>query len=259
MIDIDQLTKEYPPYLQGFKLSILREYLQYKILLAIFKSSLANKLCFLGGTALRIVYGNQRFSEDLDFDNFNLTTDEFITLSQEVKKSLEIEGYEIEIKNIFKEVFRCYIKIPKLLKDQNLSNLKDEKIVIQIDTTPQNFKFKADSFLLDKFDVFGNILVVPVSLLLSQKISAFLNRKTVKGRDIFDISFLLQKEVKPDLNYTSQKLKLIDNKDIVEALINKVNTLDLKKIASDVIPFLFNSDEAERIYNFTSVIKFKLD
>jgi len=258
MIDINQLTKEYPPSLQNFKLSILREYLQYKILQTIFKSSVSSKLCFMGGTALRIVYNNQRFSEDLDFDNFGLTVDEFITLSSEVKKSLELEGYEVEVKNVFRQVFRCYIKIPRLLKDQGLSNLDDEKIVIQIDTTPQNFEFQPETFLLDKFDVFANISVTPVDILLSQKVAAFLNRKATKGRDLFDIVFLLQRDIKPNMQYLNQKINLSSHEEVKSALMNKADELDLKAVASDVMPFLFNSEEADRIYSFTTYIDNKL-
>ena len=81
MLSINQIEKYYPESLRGFKRNILREYLQYKILDIIFNSRLAPKLSFLGGTALRIVHGNNRFSEDLDFDNFQLTETDFVQLT----------------------------------------------------------------------------------------------------------------------------------------------------------------------------------
>ena len=80
MITLDQILAAYPENLRAFKESILKEYLQYKILNSIFNSEHANKLAFLGGTALRIVYGSTRFSEDLDFDNFALTETVFTDL-----------------------------------------------------------------------------------------------------------------------------------------------------------------------------------
>ncbi len=55
--------------LRGFKRFILREYLQRKLLQILFDSEYANELCFLGGTYLRIVHRNIRFSTDLDFNN----------------------------------------------------------------------------------------------------------------------------------------------------------------------------------------------
>ena len=71
MISLHNIEQFYPENLRGFKRNMLREYLQFKILEIIFNSRLAPKLSFIGGTALRIVHENTRFSEDLDFDNFN--------------------------------------------------------------------------------------------------------------------------------------------------------------------------------------------
>ena len=73
MLTLSQITEQYAEALRPFKRNILREYLQYKILEIMFASEYATKLSFLGGTALRIVYGNTRFSADVDFDNFRLT------------------------------------------------------------------------------------------------------------------------------------------------------------------------------------------
>jgi len=77
----------------------MREYLQYKILEIIFGTNQAAKLSFLGGTAIRMLHGNKRFSEDLDFDNFGLKEKEFENLATELHKKLKMEGYNVEIKN----------------------------------------------------------------------------------------------------------------------------------------------------------------
>lgn len=77
MLDFKEIKNQYPPNLQRFERSILREYQQYKILQAILNSQFASKLSFLGGTALRVIHGNNRFSEDIDLDNFDLSWKEF--------------------------------------------------------------------------------------------------------------------------------------------------------------------------------------
>ena len=77
MLEFQQIVQQYPENLQHLKRSILREYLQYKILQGVFDSKHASMISFLGGTALRIVYGNTRFSEDIDLDNFGLSWSEF--------------------------------------------------------------------------------------------------------------------------------------------------------------------------------------
>src|SRR5665647_2695599 len=107
MLSINEIKKYYPANLIGFDRGILREYLQYKILDIIFKQEISSKLVFLGGTAIKICYGSSRFSEDLDFDNFGLTPDEFTSLSVIIKKELELEGYAVEMRNVFKGAFHC--------------------------------------------------------------------------------------------------------------------------------------------------------
>lgn len=72
MLDLEQIKDQYPAALQGYERAILREYLQYKILQAVFESKHASQISFMGGTALRILHGNNRFSEDIDLDNLGL-------------------------------------------------------------------------------------------------------------------------------------------------------------------------------------------
>lgn len=73
MLDLSQIATYYPPALLPFSRFMLREYLQHKLLQLIYESQYADRFIFLGGTCLRIVYGNQRFSEDLDFVNTGIT------------------------------------------------------------------------------------------------------------------------------------------------------------------------------------------
>ena len=70
MLSYNSIQSAYPISLHSKGRFIIREYLQYKLLEIIYTSIFATKLIFLGGTNLRIVHGNQRFSEDLDFDIF---------------------------------------------------------------------------------------------------------------------------------------------------------------------------------------------
>src|SRR3989344_6174307 len=97
MISIEEIKKFYPSDIHKYNRGLLREYLQYLILSLIFSHKIGRKLTFLGGTCLRIVYGSKRFSEDLDFDNKNLTEGEFTLLSQYIAKELEKLGLKVEI------------------------------------------------------------------------------------------------------------------------------------------------------------------
>ncbi len=249
MFSLEQIEQYYPENLRIFKKNILREYLQYKILEIIFNSKLSDKLSFLGGTALRIVYDNHRFSEDLDFDNFGLTKKEFIFLAEEIKNKLQKEGYLPEVRNVFKDAYRCYIKIPHILFENKISNLLEEKIMIQVDTASHNFDYKPDKKILNKFEIFTQIFITPLDILLSQKIYAVLNRKRPKGRDFFDIVFLLSK-IKPNYDYLSEKVFVKNDNDLKKKLFLYTRKFDFDALAKDVKPFLFNPSDSKRVKMF---------
>lgn len=253
MLSLQEIEKYYPENLKDFKRNILREYLQYKILQIIFNSKYANKLSFLGGTALRIVHGNTRFSEDLDFDNFGLEEKEFNEISLLVEKQLELEGYEVEVRNVYKGAYRCYLKMPKLLFDSGLSGYKEEKILIQLDTAPHGFHYVPDKVILNKFDVFTEINVTPLGVILSQKIFAIFNRKALKGRDFFDAVFLFAK-TQPDYDYLRLKMDVKDGQQLKMQLLT-LEKVDFKEMARDVEPFLFGAEDVKKITLFMNFIK----
>lgn len=257
MINIAEIKKHYPVDLTGFDRGILREYLQYKILDIIFKQEISAKLVFLGGTAIKICYGSSRFSEDLDFDNFGLTTDEFIQLSGVIKKELELEGYTVEIRNVFKTAFHCYIKIPHLLQFNALDVDEDEKILIQIDTVPQNFEYAPQNYLLQKFDVFRNIKVTPVNIISSMKVAAIFGRKRMKGRDFYDLVYLLGLG-DFDYAYLSLKLNIKNKSELKERLLSSIADLDMSTMTKDVLPFLLKADDQERVLRFREYIEQRL-
>ncbi len=254
MLTLQQIEQSYPENLRPFKKNILREYLQYKILEIIFNSEFASKLAFLGGTALRIIYDNNRFSEDLDFDNFGLTQEEFTGLANTVKNGLEKQGFEVEADNVFKGAFRCKIKLPNILFSNELSPMTSEKLMIQIDTAPHSFSFIPEKKILNKFDVFTSVFAVPVDVILSQKIYAALNRKRAKGRDFYDIIFLLS-FTKPNYEYLKEKMAISNSVLLKNKLLEIASEFDFKELAKDVEPFLFSPSESKKLEMFLEFIK----
>lgn len=254
MLSLKEIEKYYPENIRVFQKSLLREYLQYKILQIIFDSTYAGKLSFLGGTALRIVHDNARFSEDLDFDNFGLNEKEFNEISLIVKKQLELEGYEVEIRNVFKGAYRCYVRIPRLLFDSGLSGYEEEKILIQLDTVPHGFHYKPEKATLNKFDVFTEINITPLGIILSQKIFAIFNRKAMKGRDFYDTVFLLSK-TRPNYDYLQLKMKIKNGQELKNKLATFDGKVDFKELAKDVEPFLFNAGDSKKVFLFEKYIK----
>jgi len=249
MLDFEQIQEQYPENIRKFERAILREYLQYKVLQALFESRYASNLAFLGGTALRIVHGNNRFSEDIDLDNFGLTWDEFEEVIQKVKRFMGLEGFDVEIRNVAKGAYRCYLKFPKLLYEQGLSPLQDEKILIQVDTIAQGYSYKPEIILINKFDVFTEIRVTPLSILLAQKIYTAVNRKRPKGRDFYDITYLAGR-TKPDMGFLAQKLGVETPEDLREEISTRISTYDFKGLSDDISPFLIHQEDIKRVEKF---------
>lgn len=256
MMSVNELLPYYPEPQRVYREFILREYLQHKILRIIFDvPEYASKLYFLGGTCLRIVHGNTRFSEDINFDNAGLNDENFRSVSDVIGKELEREGYKVEITTIIRGAFHCNIRFPGLLFKEGLTGQREQKILIQLDTEPQHYKFIPEKHILNKFDVFTEIPVTPPALLLAQKFFAIINRKQSKGRDFFDVVFLLSKNIRPDYGYLHLKLKISDPNTLREKVLEKCQKLNMNQMAEDVAPFLFNAADARKVKLFEKYLR----
>jgi predicted nucleotidyltransferase component of viral defense system len=211
----------------------------------------------MGGTAIHMIHGNRRFSEDLDFDNKGLSRDDFEGLSQNVLRKLDLYGYSVEIQNRYREAFRCLVKFPGIFYQYDISSHPQEKLTIQIDSEPQNLDYKAERVFLNKFDIFLKINVVPPEMLLAQKILAILNCPRTIGRDFYDVIFLFSK-TNPDFNFLKEKMGLNEKIEIKEKLLLKCEKINFKKLTEDVKPFLFYPSEAEKIKLFPDFIRTRM-
>ena len=254
MLDMKQIEGYYPDKIRLFKINMLREYIQYIMLDEIYSSPYANRLVFMGGTAIRIVLGNDRFSEDLDFDNLNLTQEEFTHLSESLRMRLIREGLQVDVRFVFKTAYHCYINIKSILHDYQLTGHREEKLVIRVDTEPQNFSYKPEKIILNKFDIFTRIHVVPTDTLLAQKLYAILNRSRAMGRDFFDAVFLFGRTM-PNFDYLSQKTGIRTIEELKSRLIAKCQKINLEKLAKDIEPFIINPSDVKRVLLFEDFVR----
>jgi len=254
MLELKQIESFFPEQLRHFKRNLLREYLQYKILEAVFASKYGKKLVFMGGTAIHIIHGLPRFSEDLDFDNKGMTKHDFSALTQVVAKKLALEGYVVKTGTSFKKAFSADIKITKVLFDEGLSGHRDENILIKIDAAPQNFIYLAQRVIINKFDIFANISVVPVDILLAQKFYAILARRRAIGRDFYDVIFLAGK-AKIDFAYLNERSGIKDKEMLKTALLKHCEKLDFKLLTRDVEQFVFVPDDAKKVLLFIEYVR----
>lgn len=255
MISLSEIEQQYPENLRLFKRFILREYLQYLILELVFESPFAIKLSFLGGTCLRIIHNNHRFSEDIDFDNFNLTQENFEAITKHLHKGLEEKGFVVEMRNVTRGAYHCYIRFPEILQREHLTSHNSEKILIRLDSESHEYDYEPEKPFLNKFGIFTQIRSTPKELLLSQKLFAVLNRKTNKGRDFYDIVFLLGQSTAPDYGYLDLKLGLKVSRDLKQKILERCSKINMEEMANDVEPFLFDPVDVKKVANFSQYFR----
>ena len=175
-----------------------------------------------------------------------------------MKKELERRGFEIEIQFLNKLAFHCYVRFPRLLYEQGISPLEEEKILVQIDTFNQGVDYESEVFILDKFELFTPIRITPKNVILSQKLWTITQRKTLKGRDFYDIMFLLQNTT-PDLAFLEVKFGTNDLTEVRKIIDQKLASVDFDKLAEDVRPFLLNAEDSSSIKHFRTFIEQKLE
>ena len=159
-----------------------------------------------------------------------------------------------EVRFSHKEAYHCYLKFTSVLQQFGLTKQKTEKILIRVDTTSQDYQYQPELKLLNKFDVFVRVRVVPMNLLLSQKLLALLERKRAKGRDFFDTVYLVG-QTDPDYHYLQQKVQIAGPKQLKQAINKKISSLDLGQLAEDVAPFLMKPSDRTRVEQFAQFVE----
>jgi predicted nucleotidyltransferase component of viral defense system len=258
MVDLKQIQTFFPENMQHFKTSMLREYLQYKILESVFHSSVASKLAFMGGTCIHIIHDSARFSEDLDFDNRGISGDDFEKLIHTVRSDMELEGYAVEVKTTLGSAYRARFRFLNILFESGLTGHKEQKLLIQIDTEPQHFDYEPNKRIISKFDVFARIHTVPADILLAQKLACIFLRKRPMGRDFYDTTFLMGK-TKANFDYLAAKLNIKNENDLLSKLLSRCRELNFKRLAEDIEPFIIKKQEMNRVLLFEEFVRSSLD
>ena len=212
--------------------TILREYLQILFLSYLYREKQADKIYFKGGTALRLLFGSPRFSEDLDFST---PYSEIVikSLMSKLEKSIQIELPGINIvplhtgKNTsrFRLIFKSdEYKYPFVIRlDYNRIN-KTGKILV----SPVVTKFPVALFPL--------ITHLTDKEILAEKISAMIIR--AKGRDFFDVWFLLEKGIPVDYDLLKDKLLEREKKFEKEDILRQIKSQKKKNLYLDLNQFL---------------------
>jgi len=259
---IKEWIAEYNPQNTDEVLSALREIMQEVALAGLSRTNFFEKAAFYGGTALRIFYGLDRFSEDLDFSLLEVDPDfslepffdailtEFESIGMKVsirekdkKQKTNIDSAFLKSETEWKELVLEDIVKQAGIKSTNRSM----KIKIEVDRKPP-MGFTTEMKLLTRpFSFYVRCFDRPS--LFAGKMHALLFRKwinRVKGRDWYDLEWYIKKGIPLDLNHFANRAKdtgdwkedELKEKDVMHMLKEKFSTVSFENVKKDVSPFI---------------------
>lgn len=241
----------------------LKEIMQEVALLGLWRSKFFDHAAFYGGTSLRILYGLDRFSEDLDFSLLepNLAFDlqpHLLAVQAELNGmgfSVSVEEREKNIATTIESAFikagtkehLLRIKVPESTTNRILKNqVMRIKLEVDIDPPP-GFNTEAKT-LLQPIPFTVKTYAAPD--LFAGKIHAVLQRqwkKRVKGRDYYDFVWYLGRNTPVNIHHLESRLrqsggwtqrKELKLTDLHTLLEKRFAELDIRAAKNDVVPFL---------------------
>jgi len=228
---------------------LAREYLQARILQSLQDRGAFTSWAFQGGTALRFLYSMPRFSEDLDFALVEPRLPfDFRDNMVVAGRVFEAEGYDMDMRISDKRAVKsAFVNLKGLLFELGLSAHPSEtlSIKVEVDSNPP-VGAKTVSTIVRRH-VILNLRHHDKASLLAGKLHAFLARRYLKGRDIYDLVWYLS-----DRTWPAPNLKLLNNalahtgwqgpqvtaENWRQLVARRVETLDFKQVVADVEPFL---------------------
>ena len=259
---IKEWIAEYNPQNTDEVLSALREIMQEVALAGLSRTNFFEKAAFYGGTALRIFYGLDRFSKDLDFSLLEVDPDfslepffdailtEFESIGMKVsirerdkKQKKNIDSAFLKSETEWKELVLEDIVKQAGIKSTNRSM----KIKIEVDRKPPMGFTTEMKLLTHPFSFYVRCFDRPS--LFAGKMHALLFRKwinRVKGRDWYDLEWYIKKGIPLDLNHFANRAKdtgdwkedELKEKDVIHMLKEKFSTVSFENVKKDVSPFI---------------------
>lgn len=183
-----------------------RDYLQHLLLWLLYSRS--QELTFKGGTALRMVYGGNRYSEDLDFNG----PEEVAVLQSLWGKTvpgLEDFGIVAELRNEWTSDvgFSFDVSFQGPLYDGRPRS--KGKVRVDINRRAEEVAVRRELVASEYDDVRPFVVtVLTPEHLMAEKMRALLVRS--KARDLYDVYLLLNQGVKPVDSLIQRKLSLYE-------------------------------------------------
>jgi predicted nucleotidyltransferase component of viral defense system len=245
----------------------LNEIVQEIALLGLYRGGFFARAAFYGGTALRIFYGLDRFSEDLDFSllasdpSFDLSSftkvvqDELGAYGLEMMVQEKIKSNPSPVKSAFiKGGTQIHLlKITSVQPPVSGINPKEQlRIKLEVDTQPPGGATFEMKYQLRPVP-YSVRLYAPPSL-FAGKVHALLCRswKTrVKGRDFYDYVWFLSQSIPVNIAHLAERMKqtrhistdaVLTEKELKDRLKKRFASVDFDQVRKDVLPFIKNPD-----------------
>lgn len=258
---IKEWIEEYKPANQQEAKDALREVMQEIALAGLSRAGFFEKAAFYGGTALRIFYGLDRFSEDLDFSllavepEFSLNKyqdaiiNEFSSLGMQVaitekqkSKHTNIDSAFLKSETIWKELV-----LESIIPQNGLNQVANITIKIEVDREPPLGFDTEEKLLLKPVSFYVKCLTLPN--LFAGKMHALLFRKwgtNVKGRDWYDMEWYIRKGIPLNLAHFAIRAKdsgdwnkeEIIESEFRELLKQKIDTVKMDYVINDIRRFI---------------------
>lgn len=241
----------------------LREILQSLALLGLWRTKFFEHAAFYGGTALRILHGLDRYSEDLDFSllkpdaGFSLGT-----YGDGLRRELASYGFEVEFE-VRKKVAESRIE-SAFLKTNTLRQMMviraDADVLGEQHAREQlKIKLEIDTLPPGGFETITRPVLYPVPFavrayslpdLFAGKMHAILCRSwksRVKGRDWYDLVWYLGRHPELRLSHLEQRMRQSGDwtaaapfrrDDLLENLRRRIDTLDVEQARTEVARFV---------------------
>lgn len=241
----------------------LREILQQTALLGLARHQFFEHAVFYGGTALRILYGLDRYSEDLDFSLIKPDPDfKFTPFLDGMHRELEAMGFELDVtvreKNSDTGIWSAFLKVNTfslLLSIHEKTKIRgihpEQKIQIklEIDTDPPLSRLPLEGKLV-KNPVPFYVVTYAIVDLFAGKMHAVLCRnwqKRVKGRDWYDLIWYIQSGIPVNLSHLRERMRqtkhlqpeeVLGEKELLDRLHKRIDEIDWESAKADVANFI---------------------
>jgi len=224
-------TTDLAQYYHIDEFTVAREYLQLVFLNYLYQHKEASKIYFKGGTAIHLLFGSPRFSEDLDFST-NYSEGKIKAIIKQTEKEIRGELPSLKILSLYSG--------EKALRFRLKYEGPDFKypLTIRLDFAKEESEQTVVSPVVSRFPLvfFPLISHLTAEEMLAEKVRALLVRG--KGRDIFDLWFLLEKGVEIDPLLIEKKMKKVGKKFNKDLLLKKIKNYPQENLKHNLDRFL---------------------